>query len=275
MADRFFKFFFSPASPKPLAALRMGVASTLLIQAVMCVPEFFEWYGTQGFLQGELMDRLSWGLPQASQIIRFFSGYGFSERTTLLSLATLYMVSLVGLLVGRKAQIFSFTAWFIHLILGEGHATGYGLDLFGNISLFYFIWMPSSIKGPATPLTRLSLRVWQIHLSIVYFVSGIEKARGPQWWNGEAIWRSLMLPIYSQFDLGWMASVPWLPLGLGWFTLIVEIGYPFFIFPRKTRMLWVALTVGMHIGIAIFLGLHLFALMMSIFTLCAFGLARD
>ena len=60
-------------------------------------------------------------------------------------------------------------------------------DDFAHIGLFYCVWMPvgyawsldqrhGAVSDEATPLCRLSLRVLQVHLCIVYVSSGIEKA---------------------------------------------------------------------------------------------------
>lgn len=80
-----------------------------------------------------------------------------------------------------------------------------------------------------------------------------------------------MLPIYSQFNMSWLAWYPALTKAVGWGTLLVEIGYPIFIWPKKTRRLWIALTIGLHLGIGVFLGLEFFSLIMAILTLSLFG----
>jgi hypothetical protein len=158
----------------------------------------------------------------------------------------------------------------------------YGVDAFAHVSLFYCLVMPvgaafsldrragRAVDAPSATAT-LSLRVLQLHLCIVYLSSGVEKALGEQWRNGEAIWRSLMLPEYAQFDFSWMAFTPWLAMLVAWGTLAIEIGYAFFIWPRQTRKLWVLATLGLHLGIAVFLGLWLFSSMMMVLTFSAFG----
>ncbi len=177
-------------------------------------------------------------------------------------------------------------AWGLQFAFAQGHFTGYGLDLFAHFSLFYAIFMPMGAAYSADKLIRggsvdktwqagISLRVFQLHLAIAYFASGVEKLAGEQWRNGEAVWRSLMLPLYRQYDMSWLASMPWIALAFAWGTLVIEIGYPFFIFPRRTRPAWVALTISLHLSIALFLGLHLFGLLMAILTFCCFGLASE
>jgi hypothetical protein len=53
--------------------------------------------------------------------------------------------------------------------------------------------------------------------------------------------------------------------------LILEIGYPFFIWPKRTRPTWLLCILGMHIVIGITMGLYLFSLIMIVLNLAAFG----
>lgn len=282
MIEKADRFFFSPTSAKPLAALRIGVALTLLLQTFLVSSDFFEWYGTKGILQGSLSEDLSWGLPQMTYVLRQLAEWGISEKLGLTLLGSLYVLVLIALALGWRTRLAAIAAWFLHILFGEGQVTGYGIDLFAHIALFYGMFMPYGAAwsldvraGRVSPApsvgARLSLRIWQIHLAIAYFASGVDKAIGWQWRNGEAIWRSLMLPTYRQYDFSWLAHAPWLATLLGFGTLVIEIGYPFFIFPTRTRPIWITLVLSLHLGIALFLGLHLFALMMGVLTVSCFG----
>jgi hypothetical protein len=158
--------------------------------------------------------------------------------------------------------------------------------MFAQIALFYCLWMPignvmsvdNMMKGGMeipSSFARLSLRVLQIHLCVVYFTSGMDKAEGIQWWNGEAIWRSLMRPDLAQYDMTWLASVPWLAMLICWATLVVELGYAVFVWPRRTRTLWALATIGLHVGIAVMMGLWSFSAVMIVLTGSAFLISAE
>jgi hypothetical protein len=158
----------------------------------------------------------------------------------------------------------------------------YGVETFMHIALFYCIIMPvgdvfswdhsfSRNTPPANEWNTLSIRVLQLHLCIVYVASGAEKAMGIQWWNGEAIWQTLMQGQFARFDMRWIAAYPLLAKVIGWSTLLLETGYPFFIWWRHTRPYGYAGIVMLHAGIAIFMGLQLFSCIMIIFNTAAFG----
>ena len=72
----------------------------------------------------------------------------------------------------------------------------------------------------------------QFHLCVIYLAAGLDKAMGRQWWNGEAIWQTVSQPIFGTFELSRLARLSWIPRFAGWSTLVVEIGYVFFIWPR-------------------------------------------
>src|SRR5262249_53984039 len=98
---------------------------------------------------------------------------------------------------------------------------------------------------------------------------------GEQWRNGEAIWRALEWPTMAFFDFSWLAAVPWLALMICWGTLVVEVGYAFFIWPRRTRKLWLLATVGLHAGIGLTMGLVFFSAVMIVLNVAAFGVSAE
>ena len=52
---------------------------------------------------------------------------------------------------------------------------------------------------------------------------------------------------------------------------ILETGYMVFIWPRKTRLLWLTCMLLVHLGIAILMGLYLFSFIMIVLNVAAFG----
>ncbi len=282
------RFFLAPARAMPLAALRIGLTLVLLAQAALIAPAFFVLYERSGVLQGVVRDGLARpGLPYLGWLIRTLGRVGVEEALILTATGIVYLLSLVALLVGWRTRIAAAVAWLTHLtLMMTANGTNYGADNFGNIFLFYLIWIPSAaalsldrragrVSGTPTPTARLALRVIQLHLCMVYLAGGLIKASGDQWWNGDAIWRSLLLPEYRQFDFSWLAQHEWFARLSGWMVLLVETGYSIFIWPRRTRRLWVIATVAMHLGIALFMGLGVFGAIMIAFTVAAFGVSAE
>jgi hypothetical protein len=282
------KFFFFPASPRPLGAMRIGLAATLIAEAIMLRGIIFELFARDGIIQGELADYLTTPyVPRVSSILPLLSPLGLSESTVLYFVCTLYFVSLLFLFVGLFTRTAAVITWFLHwTLMNTGFSTTYGVDLYAHVFLFYSMFVPvgdaysldvvlGRRSGLPSQAARLGLRVLQLQLCISYLCSGIDKAQGPQWWNGELIWRALCMPVYYQYDMFWMANYPFLSLIGGWTTLVLEIGYCVFIWPKRTRKFWVAGIASLHLGISIFLGLGLFGVTMFWLTVAVFGFSAE
>ncbi|HEY8272234.1 MAG TPA: HTTM domain-containing protein [Pseudobdellovibrionaceae bacterium] len=285
---RFTEFMLKPASATPLAILRITVGFTLLLQAFMVSSIIFKIFSSSGYIQGELAQALNNPyLPQIAHLQYLLSPFGANETFCILLVCFSYVIGLFLLIAGWQTRLMSFLVWLLHWILmNSAQSTNYGVDHYAHIFLFYFIWVPCGSawsidawkKGdlnPPSSTARIGLRVLQLHLCISYLMSGIEKAQGIQWWNGELLWRALTLPVYRQFDMSWLAYWPRLSMIAGWGSLFLELGYCVLIWPKLTRKIWVAGIIGMHLGIFIFLGLHLFGLFMIFLTACLFGLSAE
>ena len=57
---------------------------------------------------------------------------------------------------------------------------------------------------------RLSLRMVQVHLCVVYFFVGLSKLQGAAWWDGSAVWLAASNYEYQQVSLLWLVDFPWL-----------------------------------------------------------------
>jgi hypothetical protein len=273
--------FLKPSSAAPLAFFRIAIASLGLIQGIWLVGNINLLYGADGLIPWSLskeivssyMPQLSWLQPLA---------LATDADIWVYILMGLYMLGLLMLLLGNYTRVAAVVTWALQFVfINTGFLAAYGVETFMHIALFYCILMPVgtifSIDALVKPAPKdnewntLSVRVLQIHLCFVYIASGAEKAMGAQWWNGEAIWQTLMQTQFARFDMHWMAQYPLLAKCIGWMTLFIEMGYPFYIFWSRTRPYGYCAVLLLHTGIAIFMGLQLFASIMIIFNTAAFG----
>lgn len=271
-------------SPLPLGVLRLAVAAIGLVQVLILWPSLLQLYGNFGFVQWSILELASdEGIPSIGKLSVVLADYGIESASVVRAVFALYTLALVGLAVGWYARAAAVIAWALHaLTVNSGYVSLYGVDTMLHIALFYLIWMPVGTaisidayraRREATPTTAagLSLRVLQVHLCLIYLNTGLAKTGGDQWWSGEALWRALMQPQFSTFDYSWLSGVPWLPRLAGWSVIVVELGYPLLIWPRRTRRLWLGAVVLLHLGIALFMGLWLFSSIMLVLNICAFG----
>lgn len=274
------RFFFSPRSGEPLAFFRIAIAFIGLVQGCWLLGNVVMLYGVNGLIPwalskgivSPLMPQLSWLQPLATAT-------GISGDTMVYVLMGVYLICLVFLLMGMSTRAAATLAWGLHLMfINTGFMAAYGVETFLHIALFYCILMPvgesftwKNNESSVSEWNALSIRVLQIHLCIVYLASGLEKAMGAQWWNGEAIWQTFMQGQFARFDMHWLAGYPWLAKMICWSTLLIEIGYPVFIWWRKTRVYAYVGVVLLHVGISVFMGLQLFAAIMIVFSTAALG----
>jgi hypothetical protein len=157
----------------------------------------------------------------------------------------------------------------------------YGVDNLMTIGLFYLClsplpdrWAADSFLGArraAEEWLGFFRRVLQLHLCVIYFFSGLTKALGSGWWNGDNLWTALTRPPFDVLPAELIARFGWALPPLGIAVLAVEVAYPLLIWPPRTRLLWLTLICLMHFGIGIGMGMHLFAVVMIVLNVAAFG----
>jgi hypothetical protein len=114
-------------------------------------------------------------------------------------------------------------------------------------------------------------RVIQLHLCAIYLFSGLAKSLSADWWNGMNLWAAMTRPPFNTLDPHFIArwQIFLAPAGIAiW---VIELGYPFLIWPKRTRAIWLGCIIGMHAAIAIVMGLYLFAFVMIVLNVAAFG----
>lgn len=271
---------------------RLTLGLLLLYKGLSLGPYWLAFFSEQGFFSREVIElnnspgRLSWYLwcdtlaawsgstaPQISLIFRaIFITACLSLMAGLLTRLSVALLLLINV---------SLTSTFLEY--------SYGVDFFLSSLLFYALFFPLggkhsldtliSRKWPAArhlifrgiPPVR-ALHFLRLHLCVVYLIGGLTKMGGPTWWNGEAVWKAIHRP-GNELGLLIAQEIPvreiYIVLGVA--TIFVELLYPALIWWRRTRNVWLWLTLGMHLFIGLVLELHLFASVMIFFNLLAFG----
>jgi hypothetical protein len=279
-------FVLEPASARPLAVMRIGIAAALIGEAAVVASHLHDYYGPLGLVQPPVTDALAhWSLPSLPALARALSFTGLTESGAVQAAFAVYVLALHLLLLGCRTRAAAVVSWLLFLAFKKaGSAAAYGGLEFAQIALFYCVVLPvgdalsiDAFRRPRPPSVgaRIGLRLLQLHLCVVYLSSGIEKARGDQWWTGEAIWRALMRPGHGDIDFSWLAVHPLVAKLACWGTVTCEIGYSLFVWLKRTRKLWVLAVIGMHLAIAVSLGLVFFSAVMIALNVAAFLVPAD
>lgn len=284
LKTRLFGFLFPPSTDTWLAILRIGLGLQVTLYSLSLRNDWtYLLSGTARkvaeallSLESHFVPRLGWFVASAAQL-------GIHEEAVLfLAWACLLAVG-CGLVVGVASRLSAIAAWFLHLCAAKsGGFVSYGMDNFLTIGLFYLMLSPlpdrysldwrlrkSQPKNPQ--LLGFWRRVLQLHLSIIYFFSGLTKCLGPGWWNGSSVWRALIRPPFNIVDPEILVRWKYLFPVAGIFICLLEITYPFFIWNSKTRKIWLICICAMHVGIGVTMGMYLFALIMIVLNVAAFG----
>jgi Vitamin K-dependent gamma-carboxylase len=204
--------------------------------------------------------------------------------------------------VGLCTRVTSALTWLLALsYIQRAPTTLFGLDTMMIIVLLYLMigpsgaalsldrllahwWARRRAEGKNRPApawqppqpsvtANFALRLIQVHFCMIYLASGLSKLQGAAWWNGTAMWGTManyeFAPLnwahYEDFLIFLCNHRPlWEVLTSGGvvFTLMLEIGFPFLVWPRPTRWLMIIGSVMMHTGISLTMGLTTFSLMM-------------
>jgi len=257
--------------------LRSGLGLVLLLQSVGVWLNLRDIIGVEAIVPSSLAELVQprWH-PRVGWFATILAHTGLEGQRVYIFCFALYTILLILLVLNFRPKLTSILVFALHsVILGSSGFSIYGADLLANVGLFYCVLAPAGAPEDSNAIWRSSLlqRLLQFQLVVVYITSGLAKAIGPQWWNGGAVWLALGMPVLrGMVDARpLLAAFPALATVAGVSVLILEIGYPLFMLPKVTRPVWLSLIIALHLGIALFLNLWSFALLMILLNICAFG----
>ncbi len=291
--QRFFHFLFLPQSDTWLAVLRIGLGLQVVVYTLFLRNDWHYLFassvkGLVGREVGEAITSFDSPLiPRLNWILAVGRTLNMSEDVVLtvvwICLLSAGFFSLLGLLC-RPAAI---VAWFIHLCVAEsGGLLAYGADMFMTTGLFYLMLSPlpdrysfdhwvAKTKPKNPQLLGFWRRVLQVHLCFVYFIGGLAKCLGSGWWDGSNLWRALIRPPFTVVPPEILVSFKYALPVLGISICLLEVSYPIFIWMKKTRLIWLVGILAMHAAIGVLMGLYLFALIMIVLNIAAFGTSSN
>ena len=283
------RFLFPSETDKWLSVLRVGLGLQVITYALFLRGDWHYLFAStgKGLVSRELGEAItafdSPFIPKLGWLVALGRSINISEETVLsVAWACLLCMGFL-LLVGLFCRPAAIIAWFLHLCAAEsGGLFAYGADSFMTTGLFYLMLSPLpdrysadqwivKAKSKDPQLLGFWQRVLQVHLCFVYFFGGLAKCLGNGWWNGSNLWRSLIRPPFNLISPDILVRFKYALPVLGISICVIEVGYPLFIWMKKTRFVWLVCILGMHVAIGLTMGLYLFALVMIVLNLAAFG----
>ena len=281
-------WLFVPTSDRWLSILRLGLAVQLFLYVFSLRSDWNYLLGGagRGLVSRDLAEALlsleSWMIPRFGWFIGLAKQLGIDE-TTVLSLGW-YCLTLgaIFLLIGLYSRAAAVASWFLYLCsVKSGGLATYGVDALTTAGLFYLMLSPLPDRLSLDRIWRQKFvdfqllgfwrRVLQLHLCLIYFFSGLTKALGRDWWNGINLWRSLIRPPFDLIPADILVRFKYVFPVAGVAIFLLEIGYAFLIWRRGIGRVWLIGVLIMHLGIGLTMGMYLFASIMIILNLAAFG----
>jgi len=282
-------FLFPPDSGEWLTVLRAGLGLEIALYALSLRADWARIFASSstGFLNREFVEAIlsihSPLIPRVGWLVSIGERAGLSEQTALTILWLLLFAAGAFLIVGLFCRSAAIAGWLLHLCVAKtGGYVAYGMDNFVTIGLFYLMIAPLPDRfaldrklwrvRPRDPeIVGFFRRVLQLHLCVIYFFGGLTKCLGAGWWTGDSMWRALTRPPFDLIPS--QTLIHWQPILLiaGIFVCLLELTFPILIWPKRTRPFCLAAIIGMHVGIGVTMGLHLFSLVMIVLDLAAFG----
>lgn len=258
---------------------RRGTGFTLLFAFLALWPDFTALYGPDGVLPQDLVSSIhssaGWSFPAIVQAVH--DATGSPQAVLPHGAATIYVLLCILLMLGLGPRVVAAALLLLHSsVFTVQVAYSYGFDFLGSVALFYCVVLP---QKETNPWARPGLRMLQLHLSLIYFFSGISKAVGHTWWNGEALYKALhvpaippLIPVPSLLPM--LGEFPFVFAIAGWAIIGLEIGYVAGIWWRRTFPVFLYGVIALHVATALFLGLYHFAMLMIVLNWSAFLMDR-
>jgi hypothetical protein len=287
---RFLGFLFPPETDTWLAVLRIGLGLQVIVYALFLRSDWHYLFassgkGLVGREVGEAITSFDSPLiPTFGWLVALGRNLNMSEEAVLTAAWVCLLSAGCFLLLGLLCRPAAIVAWFVHLCAAEsGGLLAYGADAFMTTALFYLMLSPLPDRysfdqwltknKPGNPqLLGFWRRVLQVHLCFVYFIGGLAKCLGSGWWDGSNLWRSLIRPPFTVVPPDVLVRFKYALPVLGISICLLEVSYPIFIWIKKTRRIWLVCIVTMHAAIGLLMGLYLFALVMIVMNIAAFGI---
>jgi hypothetical protein len=267
-------FWFRPADPTLLGAIRICAGLMLLYTHAVWGLALGDFFGPKGWLSPELVRAI-----QADE-----STYSFWWAVPSWGLWPAHVASL-GVLALFTAGLWTRVTSVLSLIVAISYAHRVPVAMFGldQINVMLTLYLVVGGSGQALSIDRLlavrrgattrplpsvranvAQRLIQVHMCIVYFFAGTSKLQGEAWWNGWAMWQAFANLEYQSMDMTWLAWHPKLVNLATHATILWEVSYCTLIWIPRLRPLILAFAVATHFGIGACLGMWTFGLIMLV-----------
>lgn len=271
LIDAWNGFFHVRESADTVALFRMLFGGLLLTNAALLARDARIWLGPSGFLADEDFGRI-YG-PSRFTVLRYLPA---TDASVLLVLR-LHMVAAATLTVGLLTPVSAAVAFVTLVSLQHRNPLmAYGGDDVLRIMLLLITfsgagdvasidrWWADWRGHPEPARTAWCTRLMQLQVSIIYLQAFLSKFSGATWRNGSAVYYAVEVPTYQRHRLPAFARGLMWSRALTWGTLAVEFALGPLIWISELRPVVLVAGISLHLGMEMFMNLHLFGPIMIV-----------
>lgn len=269
------QFWFNSSNYYSLSLFRLLFFSGLFIFYSIRALDFQFLFSSHGFLTEKFyLDTV----PETYLNFLSLEQFGFNDSLSPF-LYGLFLLLILCAILGYGRRWLLIGIWILHIIFIRRFPIAiYGADMVVSCWLLYFILAPGNHyftlfkkydKQDRYPiLTSVGCRLFQIQLCVIYAFSGLEKAKGLTWWQGDAVWYVMGNSQIVSMDFGFLAHFPSLVVLLSFSTILWEVYFPFAVWIPKLQKYVLFFGFSMHLFIGVLMNLGFFAwFMLSVYLL--------
>jgi hypothetical protein len=203
--------------------------------------------------------------------LAWFAAINYINRSqyVLFGMDTMSNILMLYLMIGNSGGAFS-----VDRMIAKYRAARNSLKKHGEIDAATQEFLA---KPPADIATGFASRLLQVHFCFIYMAAGLSKLKGSTWWGHTAYWLTVANPeftmIYShwyeefmRFTVKYRIIYALMSAVCVFHTFIAEIGLPFLVWTRARPWI-IIIGLLLHTGIAIFMGLSVFSILMMLMLL--------
>jgi len=299
------RFWYTPSDPYPLGVMRIALGLLLLYLHATYTFDLVAFFGPNGLIPTELVETMRSRVTFNPTYLSYL--YAFQDPTALYVVHAIGAIILVLFTIGFKSRWTCVLALLVSL--AYYHRAPFltsGVEQMSCMMLFYMCFGPCGatlsvdrwlalrraendpifarkLEQQSTSIgATISIRLIQVHLSIIYLVMGVAKLSGPAvvtgtgdwvnpWHAGHAVWLLAARPESPWFDLTWMAHSPYIFQGWTMAIMVFEIAFGVFIWNRLARPLLLLFAIPMWCSLALISGTAPFCVAMLIAGLAFFS----
>lgn len=286
------RFWFTAVDPATLAVIRILAGAMLFYTHLVWALNSADFFGPDAWVSLDV-NRQMFSVrsdpellaqdPYHGQTFIWSVFYPWNDASALWVIHAAALVTFALLTVGLASRFVAVLAWvFAISYVQRAQGALFGLDQINTMLAMYLMVGPCGAcysldawiarrrgKQPDDPSVsaNVAIRLMQLHLCVIYLFAGIGKLVGQSWWNGTGLWGGIANLEYQTMDATWLAWWPHLAALLSHLTVYWEVFYCVLIWPRATRPWMLLLAIPLHLGIALWMGMMTFGLIMLVANL--------